>query len=353
MIVTVIGARPQFVKAAIVSRALQKVGLQESLIHTGQHYDEKMSDVFWRELGLPECSVNLESGSGTHGAQTAYMIERIEAFLMSQTPAPKALLLYGDTNSTIAGAIAASKLQIPIIHIEAGLRSFNRSMPEEINRIVTDHLSSLLFCSSDEGVRQLAAEGITERVYISGDVMFDALQTFTGEAEKKVSLDSLLPFKERPFCLLTLHRPANTEKRENLSAIFDSLRATGMPVLWPIHPRMRSKLSQIELPANVHVTDPLSYFEMLTALKHCYKVFTDSGGLQKEAYWMKRPCITLRTETEWVETVHDDWNTVTGADAEKIQAAFKKSVSEKSWYPLYGSGDASDLIARQIKDYLK
>lgn len=353
MIVTVIGARPQFVKAAIVSRALQRAGLQESVIHTGQHYDEKMSDVFWRELGLPECSVNLESGSGTHGAQTAYMIERIEAYLMNLKPAASALLLYGDTNSTIAGAIAASKLQVPIIHIEAGLRSFNRSMPEEINRIVTDHLSSMLFCSSDEGVRQLAKEGITDRVVVSGDVMFDALKTFTGEAEKKVDLNGLLPFAERPFCLVTLHRPANTENRENLSGIFDSLRATGMPVLWPIHPRMRSKLSQIELPGNVFVTDPLSYFEMLTALKHCYKVFTDSGGLQKEAYWMKRPCITLRTETEWVETVHDDWNTITGADATLIQNAFKKKVDPDSWYPLYGSGNASDLIASHIKDYLK
>jgi UDP-N-acetylglucosamine 2-epimerase len=352
MIVTVIGARPQFVKAAIVSRALRKAGIAESLIHTGQHYDEKMSDVFWRELGLPPCAINLEAGSGTHGVQTAYMIEKIEAFLMEQKPQASALLLYGDTNSTLAGAVVASKMHIPIIHVEAGVRSFNRSMPEEINRIVTDRLSSLLLCSSQEGVRQLASEGITEGVFETGDVMFDAVTTFAAEAEKRIDIDAILPFRERPFSLLTCHRPANTENPTHLTGIMTAMGAAGMPVIWPLHPRMRSKIDKVNVPDNVFITDPLSYFEMLTTLKHCYKVFTDSGGLQKEAYWMRRPCITMRSETEWVETVHDGWNTVVGADTALIGAAFQKSVKADTWHPLYGDGHAADAIASKIANYL-
>lgn len=352
MIVSVIGARPQFVKAAVVSLALAKAGIEEVLIHTGQHYDEKMSDVFWKELGLPPCAINLEAGSGTHGVQTALMIEKIEAFLLALEPKPRALLLYGDTNSTLAGAVVASKMQIPIIHIEAGLRSFNRSMPEEINRIVTDHLSSLQFCSSDKSVQQLASEGITEGVFNSGDVMFDAIKTFTVEAEKRIKIDQLLPFTGRPFCLMTLHRPGNTENAANLANIFKAIGKAGMPVLWPVHPRLRNRISQLQLPVNIHVTDPLSYFEMLTALKHCYKVFTDSGGLQKEAYWMQKPCITLRPETEWIETVHNGWNTVVGADPDLFLRAFHLSVNATSWKPLYGNGDAAGLIAEHIRRYL-
>jgi UDP-N-acetylglucosamine 2-epimerase len=353
MVVSVIGARPQFVKAAVVSLALAKAGIKETIIHTGQHYDEKMSGVFWQELGLPEIAVNLEAGSGTHGVQTAHMIERIETFLLGLHPAPKALILYGDTNSTLAGAVVASKIQIPIIHIEAGLRSFNRTMPEEVNRIVTDHLSTLQFCSSEKSVQQLASEGITEGVYNTGDVMFDAVRTFAAEAEKRIKIDGLLPFTERPFCLLTLHRPANTESEQHLSGILAALDKIGMPVLWPLHPRLRGRIAQGQLPANVHITAPLSYFEMLMALKHCYKVFTDSGGLQKEAYWMQKPCITLRTETEWIETVHDGWNRVAGADTASIGLAFQQPVEPGSWYPLYGDGHAADLIAKHIDNFLK
>jgi UDP-GlcNAc3NAcA epimerase len=197
MIVTVVGARPQFVKAAVLSRALCNAGIEEKIIHTGQHYDEKMSDVFWKELGLPNETINLEGGSGSHGVQTSRMIEKMEAFILSLDPKPKALLLYGDTNSTLAGSIVASKILLPIIHVEAGLRSFNRSMPEEINRIVTDHLSSLLFCSSQESVIQLAKEGITQGVYNTGDVMFDAIKIFTEEAEEKIDIDAILPFSQR------------------------------------------------------------------------------------------------------------------------------------------------------------
>lgn len=353
MVVSVIGARPQFVKAAVVSLALAKRGIEEIIIHTGQHYDEKMSNVFWQELGLPPCAINLESGSGTHGVQTADMIGKIESFLLGMDEKPGALLLYGDTNSTLAGAIVASKMQIPIIHVEAGLRSFNRAMPEEVNRIVTDHLSSLQFCSSEKSVKQLASEGIKKGVFNTGDVMFDALKAFTPEAEKRINIDALLPFTGRPFCLLTLHRPGNTENDLYLSDILAGVGAVGIPVLWPLHPRLRNKIAQVHLPANIHTTDPLSYFEMLTALKHCYKVFTDSGGLQKEAYWMQKPCITLRPETEWIETVHDGWNTTVGADTALIKKAYQNTVNIGSWHPLYGDGHAADLIARHIDDYLK
>ncbi|MGN6415923.1 MAG: non-hydrolyzing UDP-N-acetylglucosamine 2-epimerase [Pseudobacter sp.] len=349
MIVTVIGARPQFVKAAVVSKALREAGINEKVIHTGQHYDNRMSAVFWDELGLPQWDVNLEAGSGSHGAQTAKMIEKMEVYLQSLGTAPKALLLYGDTNSTLAGSVVASKLQLPIIHVEAGLRSFNRAMPEEINRIVTDHLSSVLFCSSDKGKEQLAKEGITTHVYDVGDVMFDAVKIFSEYSAGKVSLESILPFKGSDFNLLTLHRPVNTDNEENLLSILSAVGKIDAPVLWPLHPRLREKISKISIPANLHITDPLSYFEMLCALSHCRKVLTDSGGLQKEAYWLKKPCITLRTETEWVETMHHNWNILTGADTEKIAAAYTAEVEASSWHPLYGDGSASEQIASIIR----
>lgn len=349
MIVTVIGARPQFVKAAVVSKAFQQAGIPEQVIHTGQHYDEKMSAVFWEELGLPDWAINLEAGSGTHGVQTARMIEKMEAFLLSLDPAPKALLLYGDTNSTLAGSVVASKIQLPIIHVEAGLRSFNRSMPEEINRIVTDHLSNILFCSSAQGVEQLATEGITSNVYDVGDVMFDAVQQFSEVAAKKVKLENILPFPGKEFCLLTLHRPSNTDNDENLHNILTAIASIAMPVLWPLHPRLRQKIKQLTIPSNLHITDPLSYFEMLCALENAYKVFTDSGGLQKEAYWLRRPCITLRTETEWVETCHHNWNIITGPDTAAIQQAFAINVSHQTWMPLYGNGSAAQQIAKIVQ----
>jgi len=352
MIVTVVGARPQFVKAAILSRALRDAGIEEIMIHTGQHYDEKMSNVFWQELGLPECTINLEGGSGSHGVQTARMIEKMEAFILSLNPAPRALLLYGDTNSTLAGSLVASKIQLPIIHVEAGLRSFNRSMPEEVNRIITDHLSSLLFCSSQASVTQLASEGITHGVFNTGDVMFDAIKTFTAEAEKKIKIDTLLPFSERPFCLLTLHRPASTENDSNIENLLKVIRDIAIPFIWPVHPRLRSKIAQMDIPGNIYTTDPFSYFEMLTVLKHCYKVFTDSGGLQKEAYWIKKPCITLRPETEWVETVHHGWNTVVDFDSEKISRAFAETVLPETWYSVYGDGNAAKIMADHIREFL-
>lgn len=352
MIVTVIGARPQFIKAAMLSKALKANGIEEKIIHTGQHYDEKMSSVFWKELGLPKWTINLESGSGSHGVQTARMIEKMEAFLQSLNPAPQALLLYGDTNSTLAGSVVASKMQIPIVHVESGLRSFNRSMPEEVNRIVTDHLSSLLFCSSAESVKQLAREGITQNVINTGDIMFDAVLAFSEEARKKVDLNNLLPFSERPFGLLTLHRPANTDNLENAGEILMAIGDISMEVIWPVHPRLHSKLNSLPIPENIHVTEPFSYFEMLTVLNGCYKVFTDSGGLQKEAYWMKKPCITLRPETEWVETVHHGWNAIVDFNSKRIREAFELTIEADTWYPIYGEGKAAEIMANEIKIFL-
>jgi UDP-GlcNAc3NAcA epimerase len=343
IILTIVGARPQFVKAAVVSKALADAGIQEQIVHTGQHYDHEMSTVFWEELNLPTPTVNLEVGSGTHGKQTGIMLQKLEAFIMAMPDTPGALLVYGDTNSTLAGAIVASKLHIPVIHVEAGLRSFNRAMPEEINRVLTDHASNLLFCSSDKGVEQLALEGITKNVFDVGDVMYDALLTFSNIAEQKFTLSEITSSPPEKYYLATIHRPANTDNGEHLQAIINAFGALSKPVVWPVHPRNKQRLSEIELPENLHVIEPVSYLKMMILLKNCAKVITDSGGLQKEAYWMQKPCITVRDETEWVETLEGGWNILTGAHTQKIISAVQADSFEK-WQPLYGKGKAADEI---------
>lgn len=352
MIVTVVGARPQFIKAAVVSHALQRAGIPEVILHTGQHYDDEMSDVFWRELGMPAWERNFHVGSGPHGWQTAIMIEKIEAYLLENRDKITAIQLYGDTNSTVAGALAASKLQIPIIHIEAGLRSFNRAMPEEINRIVTDHLSTILFCSSDVGKEHLATEGIIRNVFITGDVMYDAVSTFSKVAREKADIHQLFPGLKNGYYLLTVHRPSNTDVPDNLNQILDSIGDMDQQVLWPVHPRNKAQLSSLKLPSNLVLQRPLSYFEMLSALDCCQKVLTDSGGLQKEAYWNKKPCITLRDETEWVETTHNNWNIVAGNKKEKIIASVNTQIDPSTWVPLYGDGNAGDAIVSGIRQVL-
>lgn len=351
MIITVIGARPQFVKAAVVCKALDKHGIHQQVLHTGQHYDEKMSDIFWNELGLPVCALNLAVGSGTQGAQTARMIEKLEEYLIQLADKVTAVLIYGDTNSTLAASIVASKLLIPIIHVEAGLRSFNREMPEEINRIVTDHLSSILFCSSDDAVKQLETEGINKYVYNVGDVMFDAVLNFSQEAALKFQPADIFPEAENGFNLLTLHRPSNTENIDNLNEILAALDAVATPVIWPVHPRVKSKIKTLKLSKNINIVDPLSYFQMMVILSSCNKVFTDSGGLQKEAYWLQKPCITLRDETEWRETLHNDWNILCGSKKDKIIQAYKKKIEISSWVPLYGDGNASEYIVQLLKKH--
>lgn len=350
-ILTIVGARPQFVKAAVVSHALHSEGIEERIVHTGQHYDYEMSMVFWEELGIPVPSANLEVGSGLHGAQTGIMLTKLEQYILDLEEKPSALLVYGDTNSTLAGSLVASKLHIPVVHIEAGLRSFNREMPEEINRVVTDHISSILFCSSEPSVKQLSKEGISANVYDVGDVMYDALLRFSEIAESKLSLDSIIPFEKEQYYLATVHRPVNTDNDLNLEAILGAFAKLDKPVVWPVHPRNKKKLASKKIPANLHLIDPASYYQMMILLKNSFKVITDSGGLQKEAYWMKRPCITIREETEWTETLEGGWNILTGANTTRILEACGENPSTK-WTTLYGEGNASQKIAKQLKQFL-
>ena len=348
MICTVIGARPQFIKAAVVSKALFKHGIAEEIIHTGQHYDPKMSHVFWEELEIPPPKINLEVGSGKHGQQTGMMMEKIENYILTKKDKPNALLVYGDTNSTIAGALVASKLQIPVIHVESGLRSYNRTMPEEINRIVTDHLSNILFCSSENGVTQLKSEGIVNNVFNVGDVMFDAILNFKPISDKKSRLLNILNLEKNNYVLATIHRPSNTDSNENILNILTAFSEIKMPILWPVHPRVKSILSKFKIPENLKLIDPVSYFDMINLTSNCFKIMTDSGGLQKEAYWMMKQCITIRTETEWVETLENDWNILTGVSKEKIIDAFQ-CMPKSQWKPLYGEGNTSEKIASIIQ----
>ena len=350
-ILTIVGARPQFVKAAVVSKALADIGIKEHVIHTGQHYDYEMSTVFWEELNLPSPKINLNVGSGFHGAQTGSMLQKIEAYVLDLKSRPDAFLVYGDTNSTLAGSLVASKLHIPVIHVEAGLRSFNRNMPEEINRILTDHVSSLLFCSSKEGVNQLEKEGIKQGVFNVGDVMYDAISTFEEVAGKRFSISNIIPFHNQKYYLATIHRPSNTDSTNNLESILKAFSSSDLPVVWPVHPRNRKNLEKKKIPESIYLMDPVSYFKMIVLIKNCKKVVTDSGGLQKEAYWLKKPCITIREETEWKETLEGGWNQLTGTHSSKILQALQRD-PQKKWIPLYGSADASLKIAKQIKQYL-
>lgn len=347
MILTVIGARPQFVKAAAVSRALKTLDIKEIIIHTGQHYDESMSKVFWTEMDIPEPYINLGIGSGTQAEQTARIMIALEKVMIDLKPA--AVMVYGDTNSTLAAALTAAKLNINLIHIESGLRSFNRKMPEEINRITTDHLSDILFCSSADAVNQLSREGVSENVFLVGDVMYDSFTFYWNKALARQKLNEILPFEMQEFVLATIHRPSNTNVPEKIKTILASFETFSSKVLWPVHPRMQAEMHTYNIPANVFLCNPVSYFEMLELLHACTKVCTDSGGLQKEAYWAKKPCITLRTETEWVETLHHNWNIITGTDKMLINQAFNLEIDFDTWKPLYGDGTAAISIAKHLK----
>lgn len=319
-IVTIIGARPQFVKAAAVSRELVAAGVWESLVHTGQHYDSEMSAVFFEELGIPEPEVNLGVGSASHAAQTGDMMIEIEKTL-TEGPKPDCVMVYGDTNSTLAGAIVAAKLHIPLAHVEAGLRSFNRRMPEEINRIATDRLSDLLFCPTQTSADHLRDEGITEGVHLTGDVMLDATRLFSEVAGRRLALEDVTPHAAGTFYVATVHRAENTDDATRLTELFAGLGRLGLPVVLPLHPRTRHRLAGVDVPENVDIREPVGYLEMLTLVRHAHAVLTDSGGLQKEALWLGVPCITLRDETEWVETLERGWNQVVGADSDRIEAA--------------------------------
>ena len=349
-ILTVVGARPQFVKAAPVSGALASVA-REVVVHTGQHYDPEMSEVFFKELEMREPDYNLEVGSGSHAAQTGEMLQRLEPVMAEERP--DMVMVYGDTNSTLAGALVAAKLQIPVAHVEAGLRSFNRSMPEEINRLVTDHLSSLLFAPSPTSERQLREEGIANGVYVTGDVMYDAILHYAPVAGRVSRYPGRLELEPRGFYLCTIHRAENTDDGDKLREIVSALNGLPLPVVLPLHPRTRKKLDEFEINAggNVRIVDPVGYIDMLQLLQTSAAVLTDSGGLQKEAYYVGVPCITLRSETEWTETVDAGWNRLVGYDEGKIIDAVAAAGNQPSARPeLYGDGKAAARIAAILGD---
>jgi UDP-GlcNAc3NAcA epimerase len=356
-VVTIIGARPQFVKAAAVSRAFSEYNrshstssFSEVLVHTGQHYDANMSQVFFDELHIPKPDYNLGVGSGSHGEQTGLMLQRIEDVLLNEKP--NTCLVYGDTNSTLAGALAAAKLHIPVAHVEAGLRSFNRNMPEEINRIMADHISSFLFCPSETAVKNLSDEGIANGVHQIGDVMYDCVRYYIDKNKStEQSTLSNLNIHSKSFYLATVHRAENTNDQRRLTGIMDAFSAVAAkdcPIILPLHPRTIAYLEKYNLKISryVRIIPPVSYLEMLALQKNARKILTDSGGVQKEAYWLDVPCVTLRNETEWVETVQSGWNTLTGADKEGIIEAVQQPQRENTAVSgsLYGNGDAAIQI---------
>jgi len=347
-VVTVVGARPQFIKAAVVSNALRDAGISEEIVHTGQHYDANMSAVFFDELDIPAPTHNLEVGSGSHAAQTGAMMMGLESFLGSHSR-PDWVLVYGDTNSTIAAAIVASKMDLPVAHVEAGLRSFNLRMPEEINRIVTDRLSTLLFCPTQTAVDHLDREGMQHGIHLTGDVMLDATRTYSRRAAERVSLKSLTKLEKDTFYLGTIHRAENTDNPARLASILQAFSDLEAPIVLPLHPRTRSKLDLSSIGTSIQLIEPVSYLSMLTLISSSIKVLTDSGGLQKEAIWLGKPCVTLRDETEWTETLAGGWNQVTGADSDAILSAVKANPEGEA--PQFGEapeGSASSEIVQLL-----
>lgn len=350
-ILTVIGARPQFIKAAVVSRAFRQcAGAQEIIVHTGQHFDANMSDVFFEELDIPKPNYHLGIGGGTHGQNTGRMIEAIELVLLEENP--DFLLVYGDTDSTLAGALAAVKIHIPVAHVEAGLRSFNRAMPEEINRIMTDHASSFLFTPTQTAVINLAAEGIVgEKVLNVGDVMYDAALYYGDRAEKISRILEQHNLVSKSYVLATLHRQENVDDRTRLASILQGFSTSNRPIILPLHPRTRKRLQEfgLSLPASVKVIEPVGYLDMIMLEKHAALIATDSGGVQKEAYFHKVPCITLRDETEWVELVDAGANRLVGADTQKISVALSIQVQADCFTnSLYGTGITGEAIANHL-----
>jgi UDP-GlcNAc3NAcA epimerase len=319
--------------------------LSEYLVHTGQHYDDNMSEVFFRQLRIPAPIIDLGVGSGSHGQQTGAMLAALEQVLLERRP--DRVLVYGDTNSTLAGALAAAKLHIPVAHVEAGLRSFNRAMPEEINRILTDHLSDLLLCPTPAAVANLAAEGIHDGVHQVGDVMLDAslyYRNLIEESQEQIRLPVGLP---DDFYLLTLHRAENTDEPARLRAVVDALNSlSGFPGVFPMHPRTRKALASqgLRLASHILAIEPVGFLEMLALESRCRFIVTDSGGMQKEACFLSKPCITLRDQTEWVETVQTGWNTLVGADPQKIRRAFERVRAPAKLPDFYGDGDAGSKI---------
>ena len=339
-VLTVVGARPQFIKAAPVRRALEAAGHTEVLVHTGQHYDDAMSAAQFRDLELTSPQINLGIGSGRHGDQTARMLARLEEVIIDAMP--DWVLVYGDTNSTLAGALAAAKLRVPLAHVEAGQRSFNRCMPEEINRVVTDHVSDLLLCSTPAAVANLSAEGIRAHVFMVGDVMIDALawvlqRTQTPGARARMGLE------RGAYLLATVHRAENTDNTDRLRAILAALDEIDEPVVFPVHPRTRRAIESLGwTPApRVSLIDPIGYRDMIELERDARMILTDSGGMQKEAYFLRVPCVILRDETEWVEIVDAGWAALAGADRDRVKSAVRSLAPRSQHVPLHGDGRAA------------
>lgn len=354
-ILTIIGARPQFIKASVVSKALQQAeGLSEVLVHTGQHFDANMSDIFFNQLGIPRPDYQLDINGGSHGDMTGRMLIEIEKVLLKEKP--DCVLVYGDTNSTLAGALAAAKLHIPVAHIEAGLRSFNMQMPEEINRILTDQISSILFCPTQAAINNLNNEGFTNKpvqVLNVGDVMQDSALFFADRATKPIGMSL-----EEGFVLATLHRAENTDNPERLASIVAALNqvhAEIAPVILPLHPRTRGLLHKHGLKLDVKLIDPVGYLEMIWLLQRASLVLTDSGGVQKEAFFFGKPCVTMRDQTEWIELVEQGANELVGADTDKILAAVKRNIERKiaDEHQLYGGGQAAGRIVHELQRFME
>lgn len=374
-LVTIIGARPQIIKAAALSRAIKNhysASIREVIVHTGQHYDENMSEVFFNELGIPAPDYNLNTGSGSHGKQTASMITGIEEILLNEKP--NGIVLYGDTNSTLAGAIAASKIHVPIVHIEAGLRSFNKAMPEEVNRIMCDHVSTLLFSPTETGFDNLKNEGFrlnnerpysadNPKIYHSGDVMYDNSLYFSDVAEQKTNILQKHELTSGGFILATIHRNNNTDEPARLNALFSALyklsESKQLRVVLPLHPRTAKLLQhnlspelykQVSESKRMKLIEPVSFLEMIALEKNCAIVMTDSGGVQKEAFYFKKPCVILRPETEWVELVSCGSAIIADADETRILAAYDALMGNRNltFPPFYGNGKAAEFICEEM-----
>lgn len=358
-LLTIIGARPQFIKAAPLSDEFRKSN-EEILVHTGQHYDANMSDVFFEELGIPIPDYNLGVGSGSHGKQTARMLEGIEEIILKEKP--DGLLVYGDTNSTLAGALAASKLHIPVYHVEAGLRSYNKLMPEEQNRVLTDHISDMLLCPTQTAVDNLKKEGITSGVINTGDIMYDTVLRNINISNQKYSNGSwydeivkengkIEKINEKEYYLATIHRAENTDDEEKLIKIFTALNGLDKPVLMPLHPRTRKIIQDLNINLNnIIIIKPIGYLLMLYLTSNSHMVITDSGGLQKEAYFLKTPCTTLRDQTEWVETLENDWNVLSSIDVEEIKTKVQRELIclQHTQPNFFGDGKAAKKICEVI-----
>ncbi len=356
-ILTIVGARPQFVKAAALSRAFKKTGIEEILLHTGQHFDENMAEIFFRQMEIPTPKYNLGINSLSHGAMTGRMLEEIEKALVLEKPS--AVVVFGDTNSTLAGALAASKLHIPVAHVEAGLRSFNMKMPEEINRVVTDRISDYLFCPTEVAIKNLHVEGFDNfktKIINSGDVMYDVALYYSRFSAERSTIIKELGLKEKPFLLATLHRQENTDDLTRLNSIISALNtlSTGYQIVLPIHPRTRKIIRNQNVRLNFEPIDPVGYFDMIELLKHCKMVLTDSGGLQKEAYFFNKHCLVARDETEWTELVDLNYNFMVGAETQKIIQTVEKVAGSSALFDVkpYGDGNAAEKIALILRDIL-